>query len=108
MKRIFLFLLTNIAVLVVISVILSVLGISGNPNDMVGLLAFSAVVGFTGSIISLLMSKWTAKRSVGAYVIEQPRNEVEAWLLNTVQNQARQWNLKTPEVAIYDSPEPNV
>ncbi|MCP2039744.1 heat shock protein HtpX [Neisseria sp. HSC-16F19] len=107
MKRIFLFLLTNIAVLVVISIILSVLGISGNPNDMVGLLAFSAVVGFTGSIISLMMSKWTAKRSVGAYVIEQPRNETEAWLLNTVQNQARQWNLKTPEVAIYDSPEPN-
>ncbi len=107
MKRILLFIATNIAVLVVISIILSVLGISGNPNNVLGLLAFSAVVGFTGSIISLLTSKWVAKRSVGAYVIEQPRNETEAWLLATVQNQARQWNLKTPEVAVYDSPEPN-
>ena len=107
MKRIFLFIATNIAVLVVISIILSILGVSANPNDTVGLLVFSAVVGFTGSIISLLTSKWVAKRSVGAHVIEQPRNETEAWLLNTVQNQARQWNLKTPEVAVYDSPEPN-
>ena len=107
MKRIFLFSATNIAVLVVISIILSILGVSANPNDTVGLLVFSAVVGFTGSIISLLTSKWVAKRSVGAHVIEQPRNETEAWLLNTVQNQARQWNLKTPEVAVYDSPEPN-
>ena len=107
MKRIFLFIATNIAVLVVISIILSILGVSSNPNDTVGLLVFSAVVGFTGSIISLLTSKWVAKRSVGAHVIEQPRNETEAWLLNTVQNQARQWNLKTPEVAVYDSPEPN-
>ena len=107
MKRIFLFIATNIAVLVVISIILSILGVSANPNDTVGLLVFSAVVGFTGSIISLLTAKWVAKRSVGAHVIEQPRNETEAWLLNTVQNQARQWNLKTPEVAVYDSPEPN-
>lgn len=107
MKRILLFIATNIAVLVVISIILSILGVSANPNDMVGLLIFSAVVGFTGSFISLLTSKWVAKRSVGAHVIEQPRNETEAWLLNTVQNQARQWDLKTPEVAIYDSPEPN-
>ena len=107
MKRIFLFIATNIAELVVISIILSILGVSANPNDTVGLLVFSAVVGFTGSIISLLTSKWVAKRSVGAHVIEQPRNETEAWLLNTVQNQARQWNLKTPEVAVYDSPEPN-
>ena len=107
MKRIFLFIATNIAVLVVISIILSILGVSANPNDTVGLLVFSAVVGFTGSIISLLTSKWVAKRSVGAHVIEQPRNETEAWLLNTVQNQARQWNLKMPEVAVYDSPEPN-
>ena len=107
MKRIFLFIATNIAVLVVISIILSILGVSANPNDTVGLLVFSAVVGFTGSIISLLTSKWVAKRSVGAHVIEQPRNETEAWVLNTVDNQARQWNLKTPEVAVYDSPEPN-
>ena len=107
MKRIFLFLATNLAVLVVISIILSVLGLNANPNDTVGLLGFSAVVGFTGSIISLLTSKMIAKRSVGAQVITQPANEAEAWLLQTVQNQAMQWNLKTPEVAIYDSPEPN-
>ena len=107
MKRIFLFILTNLAVLVVISVILSLLGISGNPNDMGSLLAFSAVVGFTGSIISLLTSKMVAKRSVGAEVITQPQNELESWLLNTVAAQAKQWNVKTPEVAIYHSPEPN-
>ena len=107
MKRIFLFILTNLAVLVVISVILSLLGISGNPNDMGSLLAFSAVVGFTGSIISLLTSKMVAKRSVGAEVITQPQNELESWLLNTVEAQAKQWNVKTPEVAIYHSPEPN-
>lgn len=107
MKRIFLFLMTNIAVLVVISIILSILGVSSNPNDMVSLLVYSAVIGFTGSIISLLMSKTMAKRSVGAEVITQPHNETEAWLLQTVQNQAAQWNLKTPEVAIYHSPEPN-
>lgn len=107
MKRILLFIGTNIAILVVVSIILGVLGISADPNNTLGLLAFSAVVGFAGSIISLLMSKWVAKRSVGARVIEQPRDETEAWLLNIVQNQARQWNLKTPEVAVYESPEPN-
>ena len=107
MKRIFLFLATNIAVLVVISIILSVLGVSSNPDEMGSLLVYSAVIGFTGSIISLLTSKMVAKRAVGAEVITQPRNEVEAWLLHTVENQARQWNLKTPEVAIYNSPEPN-
>lgn len=85
---------------------MAVLGI--NSMDQVGsLLAYSAVVGFTGSIISLLMSKTIAKNSVGAEVIVQPRSEEEAWLLSTVEAQARQWSLKTPEVAIYHSPEPN-
>ncbi|AUZ04227.1 MULTISPECIES: protease HtpX [Vitreoscilla] len=107
MKRIFLFILTNLAVMAVITIIASILGISGNPNNLMGLLAFSALVGFTGSIISLLMSKWVAKKSTGAQVIEQPANEMEAWLVNTVENQARQLGLKTPEVAIYDAPEPN-
>ena len=106
MKRIFLFIATNIAVLVVIRVILAILGI--NSTDQVGsLLAYSAVVGFSGSIVSLLMSKTIAKHSVGAVVIDHPQSEEEAWLLATVEAQARQWNLKTPEVAIYDSPEPN-
>ena len=106
MKRVFLFLVTNIAVLVVIRIVLAVLGI--NSTDQVGsLLAYSAVVGFTGSIISLLMSKTIAKNSVGAEVIVQPRSEEEAWLLATVEAQARQWSLKTPEVAIYHSPQSN-
>ncbi len=106
MKRIFLFIATNIAVLVVIRVVLAILGI--NSTDQVGsLLAYSAVVGFSGSIVSLLMSKTIAKHSVGAIVIDQPQSEEEAWLLATVEAQARQWNLKTPEVAIYNSPEPN-
>lgn len=107
MKRIFLFILTNVAVMAVITIIASIFGLSGNPNNLMGLLAFSAVIGFAGSIISLLMSKWVAKKSTGAQVIEQPSNEMEAWLLNTVENQARQLGLKCPEVAIYDAPEPN-
>lgn len=106
MKRIILFLITNAAVLFVIGIILSLLGLN-DPNTLAGSLASAAVIGFTGSIVSLLMSKSMAKRSVGARVITQPANETEAWLLHTVESQARQWNLKTPEVAIYDSPEPN-
>lgn len=107
MKRIFLFLVTNIAVLVVISIILSLLGLNTADGSMGSVLAASAVVGFSGSIVSLLMSKSVAKHSVGAKVITQPNNKTEAWLVQTVENQARQWNLKTPEVAIYQSPEPN-
>lgn len=105
-KRIFLFLLTNIAVLAVITIIFNVTGLN-RATSLGGVLAASAVIGFSGSIISLLMSKFMAKQSVGAVVIEQPQSEVEAWLVQTVENQARQWNLKTPEVAIYDSPEMN-
>nr|CBA05093.1 heat shock protein HtpX [Neisseria meningitidis alpha275] len=85
---------------------MAVLGINSSGGAG-SLLAYSAVVGFSGSIISLLMSKFIAKQSVGAEVIDTPRTEEEAWLLNTVEAQARQWNLKTPEVAIYHSPEPN-
>ncbi|MDO4434266.1 MAG: protease HtpX [Alysiella sp.] len=107
MKRIALFLATNIAVLLVISIILNVLGLNRSGGGLGAMLASAAVIGFTGSIISLLMSKTIAKHSVNAQVITQPQHELEAWLLQTVENQARQWNLKTPEVAIYDSPEPN-
>ena len=74
---------------------------------MGSMLASAAVVGFTGSIVSLLLSKYMAKQSVGAQVITQPQSEVEQWLLDTVAHQARQWNLNMPEVAIYDSPELN-
>lgn len=110
MKRIFLFIATNIAVLFVINIVLNILtafGIISSNGQIGSLLVTSAVIGFTGSIISLLMSKTMAKNSVGAEIITQPRSEEEAWLLATVESQARQWNLKTPEVAIYHSPEPN-
>lgn len=109
MKRILLFLVTNLAVMLVLSIVLSilfkVLGI--DSRSMSGLLVFAAVFGFGGSFISLLMSKWMAKRSTGAVVITQPRNATEQWLVNTVRRQAQQAGIAMPEVAIYDSPEMN-
>lgn len=96
---------TNLAVVFVLSLILGLLGI--NPQEMYGMLLMSAVIGFSGSLISLFTSKSSAKRAVGAYVITQPRSETEAWLLAVVEAQAKQWNLQMPEVAVYASPEPN-
>ncbi len=112
MKRIFLFLVTNLAILVVISITLRLLGVDRIMNQSGGLnfnalLVMSVVMGFAGSIISLLMSKWMAKRSVGAHVIETPANATEQWLVNTVKRQAEQAGIGMPEVAIYDSPEIN-
>ena len=111
MKRIALFLLTNLAVMLVLGVVASLLGVdrflTSKGLNLPMLLAFSAVMGFGGSIISLLMSKWMAKRSTGAVVITQPKNSAEAWLLQTVERQARAAGIKMPEVAIYDAPEPN-
>jgi heat shock protein HtpX len=113
MKRIALFVLTNVAVLVVISVVLRVLGVDqllteqGTGLNLGSLLVFSAVVGFSGSLISLAMSKWIAKKSTGAHVIDTPRNSTEAWLLNTVHRQADAAGIRRPEVAIFDSPDPN-
>ncbi|MBB3211257.1 heat shock protein HtpX [Herbaspirillum sp. Sphag1AN] len=110
MKRLFLFLATNIAVLVVMSVILSLLGVdkfmtrSGLNLSM--LLVFSLVVGFTGSIFSLLMSKPMAKWSTGARVIDTPSNGTEAWLVSTVSTLAQRAGIGMPEVAVYDG-EPN-
>lgn len=112
MKRIFLFLATNLAVMLVLSIILNLLGvnrfISSSGLDISQLLVFSLVVGFTGSIISLLMSKWMAKRSTGAYVIDpnNPRNQQEAWLVSTVHQLAENAGIGYPEVAIYEG-EPN-
>ncbi len=112
-KRVALFLATNIAILVVLSVVLRVLGVDNYLDEQnVGinyeaLLIFSAVIGFGGSFISLAMSKWIAKRSTGARVIDQPSNATESWLLSTVQRQAHQAGIETPEVAIYDSPDMN-
>ena len=113
MKRIGLFLLTNIAILVVLSVVLNLLGVdsllaeNGVDLDLKALLIFSAVIGMTGSFISLAMSKWSAKRMTGAKVITQPENQTQRWLLETVQRQAAQVGIKTPEVAIYASPDVN-
>jgi len=109
MKRIVLFLVTNLAVVAVISVVLKVLGLDRAIFDATGvnygaLLAFSFVVGFTGAIISLLMSKSMAKMSTGAHVIEQPRDQVEAWLVDTVKRLADRASIGMPEVAIYDGP----
>jgi len=107
MKRIVLFLATNLAVLVVISIVLKVLGLdramySETGISYGGLLAYSAVVGFTGSIISLLMSKSMAKWSTGAHVIGEPASEPEAWLVETVRKLATTAGIGMPEVAIYE------
>jgi heat shock protein HtpX len=111
MKRIALFLLTNIAVLVVLSVVASLLGadryLTQEGLNLEALLIFSAVFGMGGSFISLAMSKWMAKRATGAQVITQPKNSAEMWLLQTVERQARAAGIGMPEVAVYDAPEPN-
>lgn len=111
MKRILYFLVTNIAILVVLSIAVSVLGLDtyleqGGLNYQ-SLLIFAAILGMGGSFISLLMSKMTAKRFAGARVIEQPANELESWYLNTVRRQAEVAGIGTPEAAIFDSPQVN-
>jgi heat shock protein HtpX len=113
LKRVALFLATNLAVILVLSVVLRLLGVdrildeSGSGLNYEALLVLSLVIGFGGSFISLAMSKWMAKRSTGAQVITQPRNEVESWLLNVVARQAQQAGIETPEVAIYPAPDMN-
>jgi heat shock protein HtpX len=111
MKRIILFLLTNLAILVVLSLICSVLGVdrylTQRGLNLPMLLVFAAVMGMGGSFISLLMSKWIAKMSTGAEVITQPRSAAEAWLLATVEREARAAGIGVPEVAVYQAPEPN-
>lgn len=111
MKRIFLFLVTNIAVLLVLGVICSLLGVNRylTPHGLnLGmLLIFSAVLGMGGAFISLAMSKWVAKMAVGAHVIEKPSNAAESWLLSTVQRLAQTAGVGMPDVALYDAPEMN-
>jgi heat shock protein HtpX len=113
MKRIFLFLATNLAVILVLSVTLRLLGVDrildeqGTGLNLTNLLIFSAVFGFAGALISLAISKWTAKRAMGVRVIEQPRNADEAWLVDTVRRQAQTAGIGMPEVGIFDSPQPN-
>lgn len=113
MKRIVLFLLTNIAILLVLGIVLRILGVdrildeSGVGLNYANLLVFAAVFGFGGSFISLAMSKWMAKRLTGAQVITTPRNQTEAWLVQTVKNQATRAGIGMPEVAVFDSAAPN-
>ena len=109
MKRIFLFLATNLAVILVLGIVLNlVFAFTGLDSQSIGgLLVLAAVFGFGGSFISLAMSKWIAKRSTGAQVIETPRNETERWLLNTVSQQAKKAGIKCPEVAIYNAGDMN-
>ncbi len=113
MKRVLLFLATNVAILLVLSIALQLLGVErildqqGVDLDLRALLIFSAVLGMGGAFVSLAMSKWSAKRMTGARVIEQPGDGAEAWLLNTVSRQAQAAGIRMPEVAVYDGPELN-
>jgi heat shock protein HtpX len=113
MKRILLFLATNIAILLLLGIVLHLLGINsildaqGSDLDLGKLLVFSAVIGFTGSLLSLAISKWTAKRMMGVRVITQPANSTEQWLVTTVQRQAQMAGIGMPEVGVFDSPDPN-
>jgi len=113
MKRILLFLATNVAILLVLSVTLRLLGVDrildqqGTGLDFNNLLILSVVLGFTGSLFSLAISKWSAKRMMGVQVIEQPRNAAETWLVETVRRQAQAAGIGMPEVGVFDSPEMN-
>ena len=113
MKRILLFLATNLAIVVLLGIVLRLLGVerildeSGTGLNLGALLIFAAVFGFGGSFISLAISKWSAKRMMGVRVITQPANATESWLVNTVRNQAQQAGIGMPEVGVFDSPQPN-
>ena len=113
MKRILLFIATNMAILVVLSVSLRLLGVDrildeqGVGLDINALLIFSAVLGFAGSLISLALSKFMAKRMMGVRVIEQPGNAAESWLVETVRRQAQEAGIGMPEVGVFDSPDMN-
>lgn len=111
MKRIFLFLVTNMAIMLVLSLTLSVFGVGAYMTEAginyQSLLIFTAVMGMGGSLISLAISKWTAKRMVGAEVITEPKTLEQKWLLETVRVQAQSAGIGMPEVATYESPDVN-
>jgi heat shock protein HtpX len=113
MQRIFLFLVTNIAIMVILSITLRILGVesllaqNGSDLNINALVIFSGLFGFGGAFISLAISKWMAKRMTGAKVIDQPTNNVEKWLIETVEKQAGIVGIKMPEVAIFPSPQMN-
>jgi heat shock protein HtpX len=110
-KRIILFLITNLAIVFVLSIVLNLLGVGPMLDqhglNMGSLIVFAAVFGFGGSLISLVISKWTAKRLTGAQVISNPSSELEHWLMEVVRRQAMKANIGMPEVAIYDAPDVN-
>jgi heat shock protein HtpX len=111
MKRILLFVATNLAIVVVLSVVAHLIGLDqyldARGGSLGGLLAFAAFFGFAGSFISLALSKWMARNAMGVQVITQPRNATETWLLNAVGTHARNAGIGMPEVGIFDSPDPN-
>jgi heat shock protein HtpX len=111
MKRIMYFLVTNLAIVLVLSITMRLLGVepylNANGLDLGNLLAFAAIMGFGGAFISLAMSKWSAKRMSGAVVIQEPQTLTEIWLMKTVRVQADIAGIKMPEVAVFDSPEVN-
>jgi heat shock protein HtpX len=111
MKRVLLFLATNLAIVLVLSVVAQLLGIdrylAARGAGLGQLLAVAALFGFGGSFISLAISKWMAKMSMGVQIIEQPRTQTEQWLVNTVRRQAQAAGIGMPEVGIFNSPEPN-
>jgi heat shock protein HtpX len=113
MKRVVLFLATNLAVVFVLSITLRLLGVDrilneqGTGLNLTNLLIFSALFGFAGSLISLFISKWTAKRTMGVRVVDQPRNQNETWLVETVRRLAEAVGIGMPEVGVFDSPEVN-
>jgi heat shock protein HtpX len=106
MLRIVLFLATNFAIMAVLYIVLTILGI-GNTQSGTGLLIMALLFGFGGSLISLFMSKWLAKRSMGVQIITQPTTPFEQWLFDVVQRQSAQAGIQMPEVGIFDSPDPN-
>lgn len=111
MKRVLLFVATNIAVILVLSIVVNILGVDrflyANGINYVSLLIFAGIFGFGGSFISLAISKWMAKWSTGAQVIMQPRSDTEIWLMNTVQKQASRAGIGMPDVAVFESDSPN-
>ncbi|MEJ1961488.1 MAG: protease HtpX [Gammaproteobacteria bacterium] len=111
MKRILLFLATNLAIVVVLSIVAQILGVdrflAANGSNLGSLLVFAALFGFGGAFISLAISKWMAKRSMGVQVITEPRTSTEQWLVSTVRRQAQAAGIGMPEVGIFESPEPN-
>ena len=113
MKRILFFLITNIAILLVLSIFLSLIGFTGILQDngidldYNSLMLFSLVFGMGGSFISLYMSKWMAKKMAGVKVIQSPSNEFEKWYFNVVEKQSQRLDIKIPEIGIFESPQPN-